>query len=303
MKSDRNMAEHPPFITVYMPTHNRWRMAVSAIESVLAQDYSHFELIVVDDGSTDQSWQELNQRYGSEEKISLLRHEQSRGACAARNTAIAIAKGDFVTGLDDDDVFYPHRLSSLLAAYQPEDSMVCSGYLWHYGTVCKKCYASNEMVDLQTLLDVHNLSNQALVPTRFMQELGGFDEQLAAFQDYDMWVRVVARFGPARRIAEISYQVNAGHEAGRITGSPKRLQAHDDFVKKHQALMTERNRQNQCFYRHSMQQLPMSVRQLLQYCRFGLIRIKVRYYLKLKFRWLSSLRLRLLQKGWRGFFD
>ncbi|MCH8538449.1 MAG: glycosyltransferase [Alkalimonas sp.] len=291
-----------PLISVYMPTHNRWRMAITAIESVLQQDYPHFELIVVDDGSTDQSWQELNQRYGSHAQIRLLRHQHSRGACAARNTAIKAAKGDFLTGLDDDDVFYPHRLSSLLAAYQPGDSMVCSGYWWHYGTVRKKRYASDAVVDIQSLLDVHSLSNQALVPTRYMQAVGGFDEQLAAFQDYDMWVRLVAQFGPARRIANISYQVNAGHEAGRISGSPKRLQAHDDFVQKHQTLMSEQNKQNQQFYRRSMQQVPMSVAQLIQDCRFGLIGLKMRYYLKLKLGWLSRLRLRLLQKGWRGFF-
>lgn len=301
MKTKYEGTGQPPLITVYMPTHNRWRMAIKAIESVLSQDYPHFELIVVDDGSTDQSWQELNQRYANHGRIRLLRHEQSRGACAARNTAIKLANGEFVTGLDDDDVFYPHRLSSLMAAYRPGDSMVCSGYLWHYGKVSKKCYASDAMVDIHNLLNVHSLSNQALVPTRHMQALGGFDEQLAAFQDYDMWVRLVARFGPARRIATISYQVNAGHEAGRISGSPKRLQAHDDFVKKHQALMSEQNKQNQSFYRRSMQQAPMSFVQFMRDCRFGLIGLKVRVYLKLKLGWLSRLRLRLLQKGWRGF--
>lgn len=292
-----------PLITVYMPTHNRKQMAATAVDSVLAQDYPNFELIVVDDGSTDDSWEFLQQRYAAEPKVRLLRHPQSQGACAARNTAIAAANGDFVTGLDDDDVFYPDRLSSLMAAYQTGDAMVCSGYLWHYGTASKACFASDAVIELEQLLDLHTLSNQALVPTASMRALGGFDTQLAAFQDYDMWVRLVARFGPARRIGHISYQVNAGHEAGRISGSPKRLQAHDDFVAKHRALMTARNLHNQAFYRHSMQLLPMSLWQLLRSWRFGLQGLKLRYYLKQKFAWLSRLRLKWLQKGWRGLFD
>ncbi|MEE2025170.1 glycosyltransferase [Alkalimonas mucilaginosa] len=296
------MSQHLPLISVYMPTHNRKQMAVTAIDSVLAQDYPHFELIVVDDGSTDDSWSFLQQRYGQNPKIRLLRHEQSQGACAARNTAIAAAQGDFVTGLDDDDVFYPDRLSSLMAAFQPGDSMVCSGYLWHYGMTTKRRFDSDAIIALDELLDLHTLSNQALVPTESMRALGGFDTSLAAFQDYDMWVRVVARFGPARRIGHISYQVNAGHEAGRITGSPKRLQAHDDFVAKHRALMSGRNLQNQAFYRYSMQQLPMTFSQLWRSRRYGLTRLKLRYYLKQKFSWLSQLRLKLMQKGWRGFF-
>lgn len=297
------MKQDLPLISVYMPTHNRKQMAATAIDSVLAQDYPNFELIVVDDGSTDDSWSFLQQTYGQHPRVRLLHHEQSQGACAARNTAIAAAKGEYVTGLDDDDVFYPDRLSSLLAAFEPGDAMVCSGYVWHYGTTTKPCFAEDAIVTLDTLLDLHTLSNQALVPTESMRALGGFDTQLAAFQDYDMWVRVVARFGPARRIAHISYQVNAGHEAGRISGSPKRLQAHDDFVAKHRALMSGRNLQNQAFYRHSMQQLPMSLSQLWRSSRYGLKALKCRYYLKQKFSWLSRLRLKLLQKGWRGLFD
>lgn len=293
---------HYPLISVYMPTYNRAQMACRAIDSVLAQDYPNFELIVVDDASKDDTLAVLTARYGDDSRITILRQEIGQGACAARNRAIAEAKGDFVTGLDDDDEFLPHRLSSLYAAYDDKYSCVCSAYIWDYGTAKKTLFAEQRTVSLAELLDLHTLSNQALVKRERMLQLGGFDTTLAAFQDYDMWVRVVEAFGPALRIADASYKVNVGHELGRITNSPKRLDAHQQFVAKHRPLMSERNLQNQMFYRLTMQQQPLNLRELLGLSRFGLVKLKWRYYLKHKLARLSQLRIRLLSKGLRGLF-
>lgn len=291
-----------PLISVYMPTYNRAQMACRAIDSVLAQDYPNFELIVVDDASKDDTIAVLTARYGDDSRITILQQETGQGACAARNRAIALAKGDFVTGLDDDDEFLPHRLSSLFASYDDKYSCVCSAYIWDYGSVKKTLFAEQRAVSLSELLDLHTLSNQALVKRERMLQLDGFDTTLAAFQDYDMWVRVVQAFGPALRIADASYKVNVGHELGRITNSPKRLDAHQQFVAKHRPLMSERNLQNQMFYRLTMQQQPLSLRQLIGLSRFGLVKLKWRYYLKQRLAGLSQLRIRLFSKGLRGLF-
>lgn len=294
--------DREPLISVYMPTFNRIGMATRAIESVLAQDYPNIELLVVDDASTDDTWAVLTEKYARDPRIRFFRQPEGRGACAARNRAIGEARGEFVTGIDDDDEFLPDRLSSLYAAYNERYSCVCSAYIWDYGTVQKTLYASTRQVDLGELLNVHNLSNQVLAKREHMLALGGFDTTLAAFQDYDMWVRLVLAFGPALRISHASYKVHVGHEMGRITNSPKRLDAHKQFVAKHRALMSVRNLQNQMFYRLMMEQRPMSLAQLLQSCRFGLIKLKWRYYLKQKMGALSRLRLRLLSKGLKGMF-
>ncbi|MDX1677601.1 glycosyltransferase [Arsukibacterium sp.] len=297
-----NSQQHWPLISVYMPTYNRVVMACRAIDSVLVQDYPNIELLVVDDASTDDTWRVLNERYGQNSRVRLFRQPEGRGACAARNRAINEAQGEFVTGIDDDDEFLPHRLSSLYRAYDPQYSCVCSGYIWHYGNVQKTLFSRDETVSLSSLLDLHTLSNQALVSRERMLQLHGFDEGLAAFQDYDMWVRVVAAFGPARRISDASYQVNVGHELGRITNSPKRLDAHKQFVAKHRSLMSERNLQNQMFYRLMMEKQPLSLLELLRQCRFGLASLKWRYYLKQKLSWLSGIRLKFFSKGLAGLF-
>ena len=135
-----------------------------------------------------------------------------------------------------------------------------------------------------------------------MLELGGFDIGLAAFQDYDMWVRVVQAYGPALRIADASYKVNVGHELGRITNSPKRLDAHKQFVAKHRVHMSERNLRNQMFYRQMMEQIPLSLPQLLSSSRYGLVTLKWRYYLKHKLGLLSRWRIKVFSKGISGLF-
>lgn len=296
-----NMSQMP-LISVYMPTYNRASMAIRAIESVLAQDYPNIELLVVDDASTDDTWSVLTNKYMNEDRVRFFRQSTGQGACAARNRAMREARGEFVTGLDDDDEFLPHRLSSLYAAYDDKYSCVCSAYIWDYGTVRKTLYAEERVVGLSELLDLHTLSNQALVKRERMLALDGFDQGLAAFQDYDMWVRVVLAYGPALRIADASYKVNVGHELGRITNSPKRLDAHKQFVAKHRALMSERNLQNQMFYRLTMEQKPLPLAQLIQQTRFGLVKLKWRYYLKQKLATLSRWRIRLFSKGVSGLF-
>lgn len=291
-----------PLISVYMPTYNRSAMVQRAIASVLAQDYPNFELLIVDDCSKDDTWAVLNQLFADHPKIRLFRQDKGQGACAARNLAIKAAAGDFVTGLDDDDEFLPHRLSSMMAAYDDQYSCVCTSYFWDYGSIRKQLYPEQKVVKLPELLDVHCLSNQALVRKTRMLAQGGFDETLAAFQDYDMWLRMVAAYGPALRLSEATYVVHVGHELGRITHSPKRLDAQAQFVHKHQGLMNDRNLHNQAFYRRTMQQLPMSLTELLSSCRYGLVEIKVRYYFKYKMQWAIKLRKHILNKGLKGLF-
>lgn len=291
-----------PLISVYMPTYNRAQMAKRAIDSVLAQDYPNFELLIVDDASKDNTWQVLNECYGTNPKVRLFRQETGQGACAARNLAISAAQGEFVTGIDDDDEFLVNRLSSLWAAYDDRFAFVCSSYVWNYGTHSKTLYGEQAEVGLAELLDAHVLSNQVLVKRARMLAQGGFDTKLAAFQDYDMWIRLVAAYGSALRIAEATYVVHVGHELGRITTSPKRLAAQSYFVEKHTHLMSDRNRQNQAFYRFAMEQRPMRFKDLLSFCRSGLWRLKIRYYAKQKLQWAIKLRQQVLSKGLKGLF-
>src|SRR5215813_4962542 len=95
-----------PTVSVIIPTYNRWPMVGEAIESVLAQSYRSWELIVVDDGSTDGSSERLT-LYGSNMRYVS---RQRSGVAAARNHGIATATGQYVAFLDSDDLWMPRKL-------------------------------------------------------------------------------------------------------------------------------------------------------------------------------------------------
>ncbi|MFD2837427.1 glycosyltransferase family 2 protein [Azotobacter vinelandii] len=96
-----------PLVSVYIPTRNRLEKLERALRSVLGQTYANHEILVCDDASTDGTFERISRLARSERKIRYLRNPAPRGACSARNLGIFAARGEFITGLDDDDEFTP----------------------------------------------------------------------------------------------------------------------------------------------------------------------------------------------------
>ena len=112
-----------PEISVIVPLYNARKYLREAIDSVLAQTFQDFEIIVVDDCSTDGSWDLVNRLYGENDKVRLHRHECNKTAGGARNTGLIHAKGKYVAFLDGDDLYMPEALSIMYRAaeeYQAE---------------------------------------------------------------------------------------------------------------------------------------------------------------------------------------
>src|SRR5690348_13147078 len=108
-------------VSVIIPTHNRSDFLRNAITSVLNQTYQDFEIIVVDDGSTDNT-SEVVANF-SDERITFIRHDTNKGGSAARNTGILASKCDYIAFLDDDDEWLPDKLRKqmeILVASPPE---------------------------------------------------------------------------------------------------------------------------------------------------------------------------------------
>lgn len=110
-----------PLVSVVIPTYNRTRQTMEAIESVLAQTYRHFEVIVVNDGSTDDSGEVIeryvNQKTSDGNRILFL-SQRNQGASVARNTGIAAAQGEYIAFLDSDDIWAPGKLEWQLKALE-----------------------------------------------------------------------------------------------------------------------------------------------------------------------------------------
>ncbi len=181
-----------PDVSVIIPTHNRRAMVREAIASVLTQRDSNFELIVVDDGSTDGTAELLAGLVG----VTLERTDR-RGPAAARNRGVALARAPLIAFLDSDDLWTPDKLARQLAFMREFPDCVISqtAEIWirngcrvNPGRRHLKRAGDIFLDSLQTCL----ISPSAVIlKTDLFRALGGFDEDLAAAEDYDLWLRIL----------------------------------------------------------------------------------------------------------------
>ncbi|MDE3271257.1 glycosyltransferase family 2 protein [Pseudoalteromonas sp. G4] len=282
-------------VGVYIPTKNRLELLKKALDSVLQQTYQHFKVCIVDDGSTDGTFEYLSSL--SHPSITFIRNEQSIGACAARNKAIESLDTDLVTGLDDDDVFLPTRLEDLIQIYDEKFAFVCSGYFWDYGAHKKSLFAKNKVISLSNALDLNQCSNQILVNRERVLSVNGFDPKLPALQDHDLWVRLIAKYGDAYRLGKELYIVNDDRELERISSVQNKLNAIDLFERKHHAIMSKRNMENFSFYRKKIKGDKISFLELLTSSKYGLSNLKMRHAFSQSLESLSKLRLDYMAHG------
>jgi len=186
-------------VSVLIPLYNRADYIKETIESVLSQDYTNKELIVVDDGSTD-GGDLLVEDYARQGKLTLLRHHgrANKGQSAALNLASSHATGEFVAILDSDDYFVPGKLSAQVSFLRarPEVGLVYGNgqgvdaegnFLYHINYDNKPELSDPNRV----LLDCYFLLPQnSLVRRSVYDQVGGFDETLRSGQDHDMLIRI-----------------------------------------------------------------------------------------------------------------
>jgi len=121
-----------PTVSVVIPVYSRAGTIMRALRSVMCQSFNNLEIVVVDDGSTDETVAIVEAAHIS--NLTLIRHSWNQGAAAARNTGIRAARGRYVAFLDSDDVWAPEKLSRQLSKleHMPADIMACtSGYCLH----------------------------------------------------------------------------------------------------------------------------------------------------------------------------
>ncbi|MGF6899189.1 glycosyltransferase [Paraburkholderia sp. GAS348] len=236
--------EKNPLVSVYIPTKNRKETLGRAMRSVADQDYENIELVIVDDGSTDgtQEYVETfaNDKHGSIRSIKYHKSNVSKGACLARNAAIEIATGAYVTGLDDDDFFESSRIGRFVAVANllTDHSYLFTGY--RYRTLRRgedfffKWISEVDEVTLLRILKRNCIGNQVFTTRERMLEIDSFDKLLPAWQDYDVWIRLIKRFGPAKRLDNYSYVVDTVSAPDRISDNQQKIRdAHQIFLKKH----------------------------------------------------------------------
>lgn len=199
------MAERVPAVSVVIPTYNRVATLPRALESVLRQTFQDIEVIVVDDCSTDGSWDYLQSV--RDPRLRIVRHEANRGGGAARNSGIALARAGLVAFQDSDDEWLVTKLARQMELYRRE------GDADHGAVYCAKItngegrfgiygprevqymplphYAKTAGDIRDELLDHAMVSTQTLLVRRaLLERVGGFDESFRLGQDWDLTTRL-----------------------------------------------------------------------------------------------------------------
>ena len=185
-----------PLISVIIPAFNHEEFIGEALDSVLDQTYRNLEVIVVDDGSTDNT-KEVLKRY--EEEIKYI-YQQNRGVSSARNRGIAISRGEFIAFLDADDIWLPEKLEVQLNLMEGEGSIGlvgCGRYGMDYsGNTMEGLLGKNysNHVEFLNQLLIGNIfrggSTGAFVKKECFEKVGLFDESMRFGEDWDMWIRI-----------------------------------------------------------------------------------------------------------------
>ncbi len=190
------MSSDSPLVSIVIPTYNYGCYVEAAVDSALAQTYSSIEVIVVDDGSTDDTRERLAV-YG--DRIRYLFQENS-GLSAARNTGILAAKGDFIALLDSDDMFHPRKLEVQMHVFAQRPAL---------GMVASKSFSDEPSVwaDLpdESIKESNVILGDIVTQSRFgpssvvirkecFETVGLFDPTLRSVEDREMWIRIASRF-------------------------------------------------------------------------------------------------------------
>lgn len=193
-----------PLFSIIIPLYNKENFIVKTIESALAQTYQDFEIIIINDGSTDKSLEQVNQIIDS--RISIFTIE-NQGVSHARNFGISKASANYMAFLDADDLWLPNHLESLkhLIETYPDCGLYASAYLKKLGKITLDSHYLNipqnwtgivENYFESSLVSCIAWTSAVVVPKSVLENVGGFDEKitLGAGEDIDLWMKIALKY-------------------------------------------------------------------------------------------------------------
>jgi glycosyltransferase involved in cell wall biosynthesis len=184
-------------VSVILPTHNRAHLVRCAVDSVLSQHGAELELIVVDDGSTDGTDAVL--AAAGDARMSVVRLPARRGAGAARNAGVAVARGEWLAFQDSDDEWLPDHLTDLLAGRRDEAGVgVVYSDMWIERGGRRRYFAAPRFTPERPPTSARALAfgvarigiQASLIRRSAFDRVGGFDEALPAFEDFELFARL-----------------------------------------------------------------------------------------------------------------
>lgn len=228
---------YEPAVSVVLPTHNRASFLKRAMDSVIAQTWESWELLVVDDGSEDET-RGLVSRV-DDSRVRYFRHGSNRGAAAARNTGIRAAKGRYLAFLDSDDEWHSEKLTVQINLMERSEESV--GLIYSRSAVFDVETQTMQVIPSQLyegavyeeLLSgwCPPMTSSVLAAQQLIVVAGGFDENLTSFHDYDLWLRLASTH-EFRAIGQ-PLVIQHEHDQSRLSGdSVARRRALETFMEK-----------------------------------------------------------------------
>jgi glycosyltransferase involved in cell wall biosynthesis len=227
-----------PRVSVVLPVHNRADVLPRAIESVIAQELSDFELIVVDDGSTDDSAALVDAF--ADERIRLIRLGNNRGGNVARNEGVRTAKSPLIAFLDSDDRYLPDKLSFVVAEFdrRPTLDLLVDSFIKVQPPQSRKAEVvrRNPVIDDRELFRTALFTRQlwkatpAITVRREVALQAPFDETLRRLQDFDFLIRAseLASCASTDQVLWVKYW-----DAGAISAQDNMIPANVELVRRH----------------------------------------------------------------------
>ena len=220
----------PPLVSVIVPAYNVAGFIGDALNSVLAQTFTDYEIIVINDGSPDtEALEKVLAPYLS--RIVYLKQE-NRGVSAARNTGIKAARGSLIAFLDGDDTWLPHYLEVQVPRIQADPTIdVLYPNVIMFGDSSEAgeefmtiCPSNGEVTFERLLLQECNVSNCSIVRRETILRAGLFDESLRSVEDFDLWLRVIKQGGHIAYHREVLARYR--RRSGSLTANPIWLSKH-----------------------------------------------------------------------------
>ena len=251
-----------PKVSVIIPTYNRAHILGRAIKSVINQTYQDFEIIVIDDGSTDNT-EEVIKSFDDERIISHL-CEKNRGVAAARNIGIKLSKAKYIAFQDSDDVWHPNKLKKIMKVLNDFGNIdfifSCGriirdreivGYTGNNSWINKS--SKKELISKLFMADFIPTQGSVVKKDKIIK-VGGFDESFPSASDYELWLRLtpICNF---HFIGEPLFDIHFSDEC--ITNNVKiRLQSQKRLFNKNKAIL--KNHVNSKFKYYLIKQIYLS---------------------------------------------
>ncbi len=246
-----------PKVSVIIPTYNRSHFLSRAIKSVLNQTFQDFELIIVDDGSTDNTKEVIENFQEKDKRIKYIWQKNSGGPAKTRNKGIEKSEGEYIAFLDDDDECLPKKLEKQILLFK-ESKVPNLGFVGGLDIIVGKkpikditpFYKSGNILKDLCFHCIIRTPGTVLVKRSVLQKVGFFDEKFKAADDYDMWIRISQHYS-FDYVKEniLKYHVHTNNLSQnketfyqRVEDECFLFKKHENLIKKHPEVYTEKTK-------------------------------------------------------------